>query len=133
MTEGDTAEELGASLDRYERASMAYERMGKATRDDAKTREMRKAAIAELAEARRWIFELFGGARLNPRWREHAGDAGLGDMVAHVLREFDAGRCDGLRFDCFNLSEVDRVRELMTKRPDVPFSTTRIAPGRDAS
>jgi hypothetical protein len=43
---------LKAMLDRLEQAAMAYERLGKITRDDAKTRALRKAAITELARAR---------------------------------------------------------------------------------
>lgn len=39
-------------LDRFERAAMAYERLGKMTRDDDKTRQLRKETIAELAAAR---------------------------------------------------------------------------------
>jgi Lar family restriction alleviation protein len=42
-----------ALVDRLERAAAAYERLGKVTRDDEKSREIRKAAIAELAEARK--------------------------------------------------------------------------------
>lgn len=45
------------ALDRFERAAMAYERLGKLTKDDEKTREIRKAAIAELADARRAVLE----------------------------------------------------------------------------
>ena len=39
-------------VDRLERAAMAYERLGKISRDDEKTRQMRKDTIAALAETR---------------------------------------------------------------------------------
>lgn len=39
-------------VDRLERAAMAYERLGKTTRDDQKTRTLRRDAMAELAAAR---------------------------------------------------------------------------------
>ena len=39
-------------VDRLERAAMAYERLGKLSRDDEKTRQMRKDTIAALAETR---------------------------------------------------------------------------------
>lgn len=38
---------------------MAYERLGKLTRDDEKTRNMRKEIISELAAARSAIVEHF--------------------------------------------------------------------------
>lgn len=48
-----TADEIASLLNRIERAAMAYERLGKLTRDDEKTRQIRKETIAELADARR--------------------------------------------------------------------------------
>lgn len=53
----DTDKMAAERLDRFERAAMAYERLGKLTKDDEKTREIRKAAIAELADARRALLE----------------------------------------------------------------------------
>lgn len=50
-------------VNRLERAAMAYQRLGKLTRDDEKTREMRKATIAELADARRAILAALDAAR----------------------------------------------------------------------
>lgn len=50
--------EAGSLLDRFERAAMAYERLGKMTRDDEKTRQIRKDAIAELASARSALLAL---------------------------------------------------------------------------
>ncbi|SEG64535.1 hypothetical protein SAMN04488115_108104 [Bosea lathyri] len=40
------------AINRLERAAMAYERLGKLTRDDEKTRQLRKDTIAEVALAR---------------------------------------------------------------------------------
>lgn len=54
--------EFVAGLDRVERAAMAYERLGNLTRDDEKTRDIRKDAVAELAEARVALCILFGRA-----------------------------------------------------------------------
>lgn len=51
------------ALDRLERAAMAYERLGKLTRDDDKTRQIRKSTIAELADARRAILCGIAAAR----------------------------------------------------------------------
>lgn len=59
-------------IDRLERAAMAYERMGKLTRDDQRTREMRKEAMAELAEARRALIATLEAAKPPPP--EPAGD-----------------------------------------------------------
>lgn len=48
---------MAEALDRLERAAMAYERLGKVTRDDDKSRELRKNTIAELADARRALLD----------------------------------------------------------------------------
>lgn len=54
-----------------------------------------------------------------PDWR-----VGIRSMVAYGVKAFRQGECLGLRFDCFNRSEVDLVRELMAAHPDIPFSTS---------
>lgn len=56
--------EVGELLDRFERAAMAYERLGKITRDDEKSRAMRKDVIRELADVRREA-----AAALSVGWR----------------------------------------------------------------
>ena len=53
--------ELIAAIDRFERAAMAYERLGKMTRDDEKTRAIRQNTMAELAQARVALIAMFGG------------------------------------------------------------------------
>ena len=52
--------EAGQAIDRLERAAMAYERLGKLTRDGEKTRTLRKETIAELAAARKEMLKLCG-------------------------------------------------------------------------
>jgi hypothetical protein len=44
---------ISAAADRFERACMAYERLGNMKKDDEKTRQIRKDAIAEYGESRR--------------------------------------------------------------------------------
>lgn len=48
---------FSAAMDRFERACMAYERLGSMKKDDEKTRQIRKDAIAEYADARRALCE----------------------------------------------------------------------------
>lgn len=57
-----------------------------------------------------------------PDWR-----LGVAEMVRHGIREFDHKRCEGLRFDCWNEAETTLVCEMMAKRPDIPYSTNRMA------
>lgn len=68
MSVESRGKELVAALDRFERAAMAYERLGRLTRDDAKTRAIRKDTIAELAAARSALMDLgvrFQGDRVH--------------------------------------------------------------------
>lgn len=46
-------------------------------------------------------------------------------LVATAVKEFKAGRCDGIRFDVFNKNEADEVRERMKAHPEIPFRITR--------
>lgn len=57
-------DEMAAAVDRLERAAMAYERLGKLTRDDEKTRQIRKDTIAELSGARTEVFAILAVAQM---------------------------------------------------------------------
>jgi uncharacterized caspase-like protein len=88
-------EGLVSLLDRFERAAMGYERLGKLTRDDEKTRAIRKDTIAELAGARAAIRALFAtkslyhetGERITRKDLNNAYREGQqnGRLAAHLI------------------------------------------------
>lgn len=69
-----------AAVDRLERAAMAYERLGKLTRDDEKTRQIRKDTMAELAAARATLMAPWQPIETAPKdrpilaWCDHEAD-----------------------------------------------------------
>lgn len=77
------------ALNRFERAAMAYERLGKMTRDDEKTRAIRKDAIAELAQSRAALAAAIGtggqAVAVKPlEWTVSNGDWYAGGYRVHV-------------------------------------------------
>lgn len=75
-----------AAVDRLERAAMAYERLGKVTRDDEKSRQMRKDAMAELAAARTAIL-----AALSQPEAAQAGEAIKGGAAYDAYMQWANG------------------------------------------
>lgn len=80
-------EEKPADLvNRLERAAMAYERLGKLTRDDEKTRQMRLEIITEMAESRRALLDNMEHlTKERDEWELRTGDA-LSDEAVQIIR-----------------------------------------------